>query len=228
MCARSMATFCLLSLSLGIARSESATVRSADVVVYLKSEATDSAPVVRHMMRELSELMLTAGFRIEWADWKNPTVSPEDADLAVVELRGSCAAPSDSERYEESRDVRLASTLVSDGQVLPFSWIDCTALSRFLGPLVLRQPAIRRDYTYGRAMARLLGHELYHVLAQTVEHTGAGIAKVRFTPTDLVGEHFAYQDQALFKLHLPHSSESSRTPAINVPAGTDFGHTLSK
>ena len=227
MCARSLATFCLLSLSLGIGLAESVLPKRSELVVYLKADTTDS-PVVRHMMRELSELMLAAGFRIEWADWKNPTVSPEGADLAAVELRGSCAAPSDSEPYEETGNVRLASTFVSDGQVLPFSWVDCPALSRFLAPLIVREPVLRRDYAYGRAMARLLGHEFYHVLAQTVEHTGTGIAKERFTPMDLLSDHFPYENKVLLKLHSSQLSESGHVPTSRVPTGTEVGQTLSK
>jgi len=209
------ATFCLLSLSIGVGRSESATPRTADVAVYLKSDGIGSTAVVANMMRELGDLMLTAGFRIEWGDWKKPGVSLESADLAVVVLRGTCSAASPVDPTDQSRNVQvLASTAVADHKILPFSWIDCTALSQFLGPSMAHESTPRRDYVYGRAMARLLGHELYHILARTVEHTQAGVAKERFTIADLLADHFQYEGEALFRLHSAQSADSVLEPVI--------------
>ena len=34
-----------------------------------------------------------------------------------------------------SSPVPLASSSMVDGKVLPFSWVDCTALNRFLAPV---------------------------------------------------------------------------------------------
>jgi hypothetical protein len=207
--------FCLLSLSIGIARLESATSRTADVAVYLKSDGSGSPAGVANMMRELGELMLSAGFQIEWGDWKKPSVGLESADLAVVVLRGTCSAPSSVEPTEQIKHMQvLASTAVSDHKILPFSWVDCTALSQFLGPSMAHESTLRRDYVYGRAMARLAGHELYHILARTGEHTQAGIAKERFAIADLLAEHFQYESEALLRMHSAQSAEIVLEPAI--------------
>jgi hypothetical protein len=48
--------------------------------------------------------------------------------------------------------------------------------------------------------ARLLAHELYHVLAQTGEHAVEGIAKARFSRADLMAEHFEFEAITLDKL----------------------------
>lgn len=199
---------CLLPLSIGMGRSESITPTAVDVLVYLKSEGTTSSAVVANMMRELGGLMRTAGFHIEWGDWKNPGASPENADLAVVVLRGACSASS-LESSEQSKNTQvLASTAVANDQVLPFSWIDCRSLGQFLGPSMAHESAVRRDYVYGRAMARLMGHELYHILAHTTEHTQAGVAKERFTTADLLGDQFNYEGEALFRLHSAQSADA--------------------
>jgi len=223
------ATFCLLSLSIGIGRSESATPTTADIAVYLKSDGSSSPAVVANMMRELGELMLSAGFHIEWGDWKKPSVSSDGADLAVVVLRGTCSAPSPVEPTDQSRNMRvLASTAVADHKILPFSWVDCTALSQFLRPSMAHESTLRRDYVYGRAMARLAGHELYHILARTVEHTQAGVAKERFAIADLLAEHFQYEGEALFRMHSGQSAEIVLEPAISRSwAPTSTSHSRS-
>ena len=92
---------------------------------------------------------------------------------------------------------------VADGRVLPFSWVDCSALNRFLGPAISSQTAQDQAYIYGRSMARLLAHEFYHVLAQTGDHTQAGICKASFSRADLLADHFDFDDLALERLHPP-------------------------
>jgi hypothetical protein len=211
---------CLLPFSIGIGRSESVTPPAVEVLVYLKSEGTTSPAVVASMMRELGELMQTTGFHIEWGDWKNPGVSSENADLAVVVLRGACSASSLEPSEQAKNTLVLASTAVANAQVLPFSWIDCTSLGQFLGPSIAHESAGRRDFIYGRAMARLLGHELYHILAHTVEHTPAGVAKERFRTEDLLAEHFSYENEALFRLHFAQSGDPVSEPAAPPPHGS--------
>ena len=208
---------CLLPLSIGFGRSESVAPPAIDVLVYLKSEGTTSSAVVANMMRELGELMQTAGFHIEWGDWKNPGVSPDNADLAVVVLRGVCSASSLQSSEQTKNTQVLASTAVANDQVLPFSWIDCTSLGQFLGPAMTHKSAERRNYVYGRAMARLMGHELYHILAHTAEHTQGGVAKERFTTEDLLGEHFSYEHEALFRLHSAQSADPVPEPLAAPP-----------
>jgi len=51
--------------------------------VYLKSEGTTFRRG-REYDGELGQLMQAAGFPNEWGDWRNPRVSSENADLAVV------------------------------------------------------------------------------------------------------------------------------------------------
>jgi len=52
-------------------------------------------------------------------------------------------------------------------------------------------------------MARLLAHELYHILAQTDDHTMVGIAKARFSTADLLADHFDFEASALERLRPP-------------------------
>jgi hypothetical protein len=92
--------------------------------------------------------------------------------------------------------------------VLPFSSIDCTALTRALGPVT--------EDVYGRAMARVLAHELYHVLTQTTDHSRTGIAKTCFTTGDLLSSRLDFENNILAQLRRLH-----RAPAQVVDADDD-------
>jgi hypothetical protein len=117
--------------------------------------------------------------------------------FVILELRGTCEAPSTAPKGPPIKDrTALASTPVEDGQILPFSWIHCDALRRFIGSSIADLPETMRNFLYGRAMARLAAHELYHVLSGTQAHEDSGIAKAQFSSADLLASDLSFQEIA--------------------------------
>jgi hypothetical protein len=104
--------------------------------------------------------------------------------------------------------------------VLPFTWVDCSALSRFLGSGLANASRARRDNMFGRALARLAAHEFYHVLAQTSDHSVAGIAKASLSVADLETAHFAFDSVALARFH---SQALHVTPQLTARHSTPGG-----
>jgi hypothetical protein len=88
-------------------------------------------------------------------------------------------------------DKSLATTAITDSRVLPFSTVNCGALTRALQPVLVKEPGAQRDLLYGRALARVIAHELYHALSRTTCHAHSGIAKSAFSRDDLLGESLA-------------------------------------
>jgi len=203
MYARLLALFGLLFVSASLMRSESTFPAGAVVEVYLHGDSASAVNVLDEMNRELAILMQHAGFQFMEAHGNDQAPSAEATHVIVVELRGACAVPMARSSSAEPIPpaLSLASSSVADGRVLPFSWVDCSALSRFLGPAISTQSAQDQGYIYGRAMARLLAHEFYHVLAQTGDHTQTGICKASFSRADLLADHFDFDDVALERLH---------------------------
>ncbi|HLH32228.1 MAG TPA: hypothetical protein VKY31_13575, partial [Terriglobia bacterium] len=54
---------------------------------------------------------------------------------------------------------------------------------------------------FGRAMARVMAHEIYHVLAAATDHAGSGIAKPSLSFEDLVSDRFAFDGSSLDRIH---------------------------
>jgi hypothetical protein len=67
----------------------------------------------------------------------------------------------------------------------------------------------------GRVMARLMGREIYHIIAKTTDHQQVGIAKAIFTFEDLVnpGLEFDYRAQARMRSPLSIARSGRRPPS---------------
>jgi hypothetical protein len=220
MYARLLATLCLLPVSTFFAQADSAVPTGATLEVYVKGREASTPDVLRAMSREVEALMLPAGFRVVWRGAGDPPSTSGAEHLVMVELRGVCMAQfSRMASTPLSFPLPLASSSVADGRVLPFSWLDCTALNRFLAPVVSSSSQAEQDDIYGRSMARLLAHEFYHILAQTDDHASGGIAKARFSTADLMADHFDFEISALEKLRPPAAVASSSTPDDTSSAG---------
>ncbi|HLJ80011.1 MAG TPA: hypothetical protein VKT52_00915, partial [Ktedonobacterales bacterium] len=191
--------------------AESSGSAASDLVVYLNAGANQAAPPLALMRREAESLMQTAGYSIQWRDAQSRRTGVDAPNLVFVELSGACIVPMSpvpGAPAPDDNQPSLATTAVEDGVVLPFSRIDCAALTRILSSVFAREAPGRRTYLYGRAMGRLLAHELYHVLAQTRDHVAAGIGKPCFTASDLVADRFEFESVALARLQRPPSPSS--------------------
>ncbi len=201
MFARLLAAFCLLNLAV-VCRAGSDDPANSELVIYLRADAAQAPHLTAIMKRELAPLMLSAGYRVEWRDAQAKFDSTA-GNLVVVQLEGACGVLNGA--LSESKT--LASTAVADDSVLPFSTIHCGSLSRVLGPMLAQEAGARREFLYGRAMARVLAHELYHILANTKDHDRDGIAKPHFTSGDLVTERFDFEHTTLAKLARPAAAD---------------------
>ena len=181
MYARTLILLCLLLSSVR------ASPASRNLFLYLGASRDIQPAALSEMRSELESLMRSMGFNVAWWD-SGKTRQVLGAYLVVVDLRGACHLA--SERFEPLKiPTSVASSTMADGTVQPFISVGCETLNRYIGNAILRLPPALREYLYGRALARLLAHELYHVLANTAGHAASGIAKASITSEDLLSEH---------------------------------------
>jgi hypothetical protein len=87
----------------------------------------------------------------------------------------------------------LGWTHVSDGQILPFTDVSCDRVREFVQSGLLLFRMEDREARYGRALGRVLAHELYHIFANTTRHGSMGVAKESYSVQDLVADDFQFQ-----------------------------------
>jgi hypothetical protein len=201
----------VLNVSMCVCRPES--IPSADaasvpshekkLVIFLISDSALAPAASSEMKQELSHLLQPAAIHVEWQDPAVDRDAAENDYSALVRLRGSCHPTVPSTRFEHavSGPFTLASSAVSDGVVLPFGDIDCAALNFFLGPSLWKESGPVQEFVYARAIARLMAHELYHVIGQTHDHAHSGVAESSFTVAELLSDNFEFTETTLSELH---------------------------
>lgn len=185
-CRLSIALGCLASLLLA------GSLRASTVAVYLQFDQPPARSSISEMKREIAALMSPAGLSFDWLDLDQRRLGDAFPDLVIVKFRGICdtsAALYGAYSPEATAAAALANTAVIDGKVLPFSSIECDELRRYIAPLT--QSDAHSDLALGRALGRVVAHEMFHILASTRGH-GGGVAHASQKASDLVAPHYAF------------------------------------
>jgi hypothetical protein len=183
------------------------------LVVYLKTAV--GQPPADEMKREVEALMESAGYSVSWRSPGDFGQDEGEAAVIVSEFQGICDVPRlGTVLSPPGPGAILASTAVSDGEVLPFISVDCATVTRLLAP-ALPNEAARRTFLYGRALGRVVAHELFHALTRTREHDDSGIAKHSFRASDILAEEFEFELATLKRFR----------ESITVGSDTDDGNT---
>jgi len=169
-----------------------------EVAVYLKTGGEQPAALLGLLKREAQALLRPAGVKLVWREFSETRLHEDFEAVVVARLDGSCALAQDgSEPPAARRPAPLAATPVQDGVILPFTTIDCDAVKRLTAALLGGEPGARRDYLFGRALGRVLAHEMYHILGQTQLHADKGVAKPAFHARELLSGTFAFHEPAI-------------------------------
>ena len=166
------------------------------------------------MRKEIEKVVLVPDLNIVWRQLDANRPQEVFDHVLVARFRGSCGvadAPPPA-----GFDNVLGFTHLSDGVILPFVEVDCERVRSLLRREFRRRSRPVRELLLGRALARVLAHELYHVLAGTAKHSARGIAKAHMSPDDLVCDELAFEDGDLAKIrmHIFPNLELAAQPAV--------------
>lgn len=153
-----------------------------------------SIPVtVRHALEdEVESIMGPLNRHFVWRSISGVKGHEISSELAVLTFKGSCNV--ESLVLKEIHPGALGWTHVSDGSILPFAEIDCDRIRLFLQKELLYRKPHERQEIFGRAVARVVAHELYHIFANTHHHASDGVAKAAYTATELLSDDFVFEE----------------------------------
>lgn len=155
----------------------------------------ESAAVMR---AEVQRLLAPAGLDVVWKTTAERKSGEEFELVAVASFDGSCSSPAPA---PAAASVSLADTSISDGRILPFFHVDCPRLLQMFGTQV-------ESSILGRALGRVIAHELYHIVGQTVEHHDNGVAKAVFSIRDLKNPRFDFDAWSIDRMRPPSLANS--------------------
>jgi hypothetical protein len=214
------AAMSLLTASAVVAQPANPAVGPLSVFL---SNSNAASPLVLETLRiELEEIMAPTGVGLAWHDGE----ATVDGRLAVIRLQGVCKAdaplPFELAVTLSSHNTdpeALGKTHISNGQVLPFADIRCDHVRKFiLTPLRSGANPAARDLMLGRALARVIAHELYHILLRTQTHGRSGIARATQTAAQLVAERVTFAQADERRIAEEVAAEESATSS-SVSAG---------
>ncbi len=165
---------------------------SAPITIYTEFEHENSPRSLKSLKSELVAIMGPFGLQFEWRDLKRVRRNEVSVELVVVSFKGRCDMEGLALPIHPPTGA-LGWTHMSDGDVLPFSDVDCDRVRALIAPVTLGTSRDERERLFGRALGRVLAHELYHIFANTTRHGHMGVAKPFYTATELVSETFQFQ-----------------------------------
>jgi hypothetical protein len=163
----------------------------ARITLYTEFQEQPPDRVVQALEDELESVFGPTGLHVRWRSLAQNHGDEVSAQLAVIRFKGKC----DVSHLEPTDGYSgpLGWTHLTDGVILPFSSINCDGIRIFTRRGLLGIDPENREEAYGRALARVLAHELYHILANTTTHATWGIARAAYTVHELLSQSLQFE-----------------------------------
>jgi hypothetical protein len=171
----------------------SAPNRGVTVLLDFRGEASSQA--VEALQEELTKLMRPAGVEFGYRIGSELGPGADPTDIVVVRFHGKCRRDSLSPVLDERGP--FAFTHVSNGEILPFAEVAC---DRVQSSIRSAQKRSLNDKLLGRALARVVAHEMYHIIAKTPHHSREGVARRGLSSGDLVADAIEFNEEGLRRL----------------------------
>ena len=181
--------------------------------VYTAFQQEPPELVLDSMKQEVGAIMSPGGLRLNWRSLKGVDGTEVFSELAVAKFRGNCdgsgGLPGASQPHA------LAWSHVSEGVVIPFADVDCDRIESFLRTKLVTMEPANRQKVFGRAVGRVLAHELYHIFARATGHGTRDVDKPYYTVAELVEDDFGFDDSKhhILQLNMPSGMPARETAA---------------
>jgi hypothetical protein len=185
----------LLALALPLAAEP---LPSQKITVVLDFRGPYSADSVSAMKQEMQDLVKDAGVQLEWKTLDQAS-GEEYGDMVVVQFNGKCILKPVPYLYYDERGP-LASTYSSDGKVLPFSEVSCEKVGASVQAALLSGDYARADFLLGRALGRVVAHELVHVLTNSGAHSREGVYSESLSGKQLISNSLSLSQEELKRI----------------------------
>lgn len=155
---------------------------STNLTIVLDFKGPHSPQSDAAMKQETQVILKDAGVHLDWKSREEAAKTASD-DLVVVRFNGTCRLPP-APLYDELGP--LASTYETDGEIQPFSEVSCDRVGSFVRSGLRPGDLKKGDLLLGRALGRVVAHELVHMLTGIKDHSKEGVFKPGLTVQQLV------------------------------------------
>jgi hypothetical protein len=153
------------------------------LTVILDFKGPHSRTSIVEMERESTLILKSSGVQLDWhVLGDDPYASYPD--LVVMTFKGACQYEPTPPRYDELGP--LAITHSSDGQIQPFGEVDCERVVNSARGAMSGKDYPTADLLIGRALGRVVAHELVHMLTKSGQHGTEGVEKPALSGKQLI------------------------------------------
>lgn len=154
-----------------------------DVTVVVDIKGPYSQPAMREMEREAAAILRSSGLALEWR--RRDTLNGASFnDLVVMTFKGSCTLNPAPPIYDELGPYAITRT--ANGEVQPFGEVDCDRVVNSVRAAMFGGDFARADQLIGRALGRVVAHELVHMLTKSGDHAHDGVQRAALTGRQLI------------------------------------------
>ena len=164
----------LLMASLASLAVAASPLHPIALTIVLDFQGPHSDRSVAEMKRELEGIMQGAGLILNWR-MRSEARDESFANLVLVRFKGKCVLEPVGYLYDERGP--LAFTYSTDGEVQPFSEVACDRVAAAARSAMSGGDFAHADLLLGRALGRVVAHELVHILSKSGAHGREGVAK---------------------------------------------------
>ncbi len=155
---------------------------TSDLTVVLLFKGQYSPLAVQVMEKEASRIFDGSGVRLDW-HMGAATRGEKFHAVAVLAFEGSCKIEGGPRLVQLGAS--YGKTAMVDGVVQPFAEVDCNLLSRAIRSTLNGPGDVRSELFFGRALGRVVAHELTHIASRSAQHGTEGVNKPSLTLDEL-------------------------------------------
>ena len=119
-------------------------------------------------------------------DWRlrNDALGKSYENLVVMTFKGACRFDREPRVYDELGP--LASTDTANHEILPFGQVDCDHVVDAARSAMFGGDFAMADLLVGRALGRVVTHEIVHMLTHSAEHGRDGVFEASLSGKQLI------------------------------------------
>ena len=178
----------------------------AGLTIVMDFQGPHSDRSVAAMKRELEDILKNSGMAFDWRT-RAQAGEARYPDLITVKFKGKCVMEPVGYLYDERGP--LAFTYSSDGVLLPFSEVACDKITRSIRSAMWGGDFGKADFLLGRALGRVVAHEVVHILTQSGEHGREGVATPSLSGSQLIASELPLSPADLARIFAPKTTTLS-------------------
>ena len=180
-----------VALTVGFVFAMSATSTHripSGLTVIMDFRGVHSDPSIREMERESGSILKNAGVKLDWR-LRDQTDGQAYSDLVVMTFNGACQFDRSARVYDALGP--LASTKTTDHRIESFGEVDCDHVISTARSAMFGGDFAQADTLVGRALGRVVVHEIVHMLTKSADHGRDGVFRESLSGRQLIAPTLA-------------------------------------